>query len=697
MADTETKTAYAFGPYLLLPEIRRLGGANGQVVMLRGKGFELLWYLIRNSGRLVEKDELMEAIWPGTVVEENNLSQTVSALRHALGDDTRNPQYIATIKGRGYQFVGDARRVDTLADADQATGPGNPLAVPAVVITVALVVSAAVVWLARSGEQVLPETGITERFSDARVELLTNYAGSHSEPALSPGGQMIAYTSDAGGAPQIWIRTLTGGEPARITTGPYSAGSPTWSADDRLLYTRSGPNGLSVFSVDMLGISEPRLVVRSAKEPHHATHADAFVYTTGLRIWLARNDGRDRREISGVPVSQGFADREPALSPDGTRVAFIHADEGPLGNLWLIPSAGGDARQLTTPATGSGIASSPAWSADGRFIVYSVNAGASRSQLWRVDVDSGAAKPLTVGPGGAYQPALSSDGVRMTYTAAHPRWLLTRIDPVTREADTLFESRTRIVLPVASPDRRSIVFFTQIATGMQLFTLDGDGGNLQQRTFDDPGENALPTWDSDGDSILYYRGRSLYRLNLADGSDAQVLEDFHWSSRNWLDTFRNRMTFHKVDRTTGERHTVIRSFEASDEIELPVPVEAAQWSPDGEELLGFYRGTGDLMICRADASGCRSIKHDGAPLRGWRPMWSRDGTQIYYVRLTPDSDLWTLWRVERDGTNSAELADLPGFEADNSHIDFTEDGAVFYNHRDDRANEIWLATADERL
>jgi Tol biopolymer transport system component len=285
----------------------------------------------------------------------------------------------------------------------------------------------------------------------------------------------------------------------------------------------------------------------------------------------------------------------------------------------------------------------------------------------------------------------------MTYTAAYPRWLLTRIDPVTREAETLFESRTRIILPVASPDRRSIVFFTQIATGMQLFTLDGHGGNLQQRTFDDPGENALPTWDSDGDSILYYRGRSLYRLSLADGSDAQVLADFHWSSRNWLDTFRNRMTFHKVDRTTGERHTVIGSFEASDEIELPVPLEAAQWSPDGEELLGFYRGTGDLMICRADASGCRSIKGDGAPLRGWRAMWSRDGTQIYYVRLTPDSDVWTLWRVERDGTNSAELADLPGFEADNSHIDFTEDGAVFYNHRDDRANEIWLATVDERL
>ena len=107
MADSEMQSAYVFGPFRLHPEKRQLLGPGGKDVPLRGKAFDLLWHLIQHKGQLVTKSELMEALWPDMVVEENNLNQAISALRQSLGDDSKAPEFVATIKGRGYQFVGE--------------------------------------------------------------------------------------------------------------------------------------------------------------------------------------------------------------------------------------------------------------------------------------------------------------------------------------------------------------------------------------------------------------------------------------------------------------------------------------------------------------------------------------------------------------------------------------------------------------
>lgn len=69
--------------------------------------FDLLFVLVENSGRLVEKEEIYNRVWGDQVVEESNLTVQVSAIRKALGERTQNPRYIATVPGYGYRFVGD--------------------------------------------------------------------------------------------------------------------------------------------------------------------------------------------------------------------------------------------------------------------------------------------------------------------------------------------------------------------------------------------------------------------------------------------------------------------------------------------------------------------------------------------------------------------------------------------------------------
>lgn len=90
---------------------------DGATVPLSSKAFDLLRALVENGGRVVEKDELMKRLWPDTAVEENNLSVNMSALRKALGESAGEHRYIATIPGRGYQFVAQVRRAEEAADA----------------------------------------------------------------------------------------------------------------------------------------------------------------------------------------------------------------------------------------------------------------------------------------------------------------------------------------------------------------------------------------------------------------------------------------------------------------------------------------------------------------------------------------------------------------------------------------------------
>jgi DNA-binding winged helix-turn-helix (wHTH) protein len=108
--SNQNKHFYEFGPFRLDPVKRRLL-RDGEPVPLTPKAFDTLLALVRQSGKTIEKDELMKEVWPDAVVEENNLNQNISALRRTLGDSRDESRYIATIPGLGYRFVAEVNRV----------------------------------------------------------------------------------------------------------------------------------------------------------------------------------------------------------------------------------------------------------------------------------------------------------------------------------------------------------------------------------------------------------------------------------------------------------------------------------------------------------------------------------------------------------------------------------------------------------
>ncbi len=101
---------YEFGEFQL-DVVRRLLLRRGEPVTIAPKVYEVLLALVETAGQSRSKDELMSRVWPDTVVEESNLTVSVSALRKVLGERRGAHQFIATLPGIGYQFVAPVTQI----------------------------------------------------------------------------------------------------------------------------------------------------------------------------------------------------------------------------------------------------------------------------------------------------------------------------------------------------------------------------------------------------------------------------------------------------------------------------------------------------------------------------------------------------------------------------------------------------------
>jgi DNA-binding winged helix-turn-helix (wHTH) protein/TolB-like protein/Tfp pilus assembly protein PilF len=108
--ELKTGSFYECGPFRLEPTEHRLT-RGGSPVSLAPKAFDLLVYLVQNQGRLVTKSQIMQAVWPGSFVEEANLTVSVSVLRKVLGEKDGELRYIETVPKKGYRFIASVKEV----------------------------------------------------------------------------------------------------------------------------------------------------------------------------------------------------------------------------------------------------------------------------------------------------------------------------------------------------------------------------------------------------------------------------------------------------------------------------------------------------------------------------------------------------------------------------------------------------------
>jgi DNA-binding winged helix-turn-helix (wHTH) protein/Tol biopolymer transport system component len=230
-----------FGTVTLIPD-ERLVLKDGHPVPLTPKAFDLLVFLTANPGRLLTKDQLMQAVWPDTTVEEANLAYHVFAIRKALGESADSDQYIETVPKRGYRFAAPVKAVadgrPPQPDAEQsATFPGKRRTG----ITLR-------VWLGLAGALglvalMLPGLGPFGKGSAPTepVRFQEPVSGRLAETgmfSISPDGRRLVYAAEgADGVLRLWARTMNTLQPVPLPGTEVFAIIPpvVWSPDSRFV------------------------------------------------------------------------------------------------------------------------------------------------------------------------------------------------------------------------------------------------------------------------------------------------------------------------------------------------------------------------------------------------------------------------------------------------------------------------------
>ena len=410
---------YEFGPFLLDPAERILKRGN-EIVPLTPKAFDTLHLLVRNSGHLLEKDELLRALWPDTFVEEGSLSNNIFLLRKALGED---PAFIETVPRRGYRFVGAVVQLPHIASSHLEGKSGGRAKLgntessgvrrsPALVASIAALVSAllvggAALWWYNSSR--LPDR--------SQWVQLTNFADSVTQPALSADGRMLAFVrgySTWVGTGQIYVKMLPDGEPVQLTHDAALKTDPTFSPDgSQIAYTTLN---LKEFSWDTvvsptLGEGDPRPLLRNASGLTWIGPKDVMFseIKAGVHMGIvAAGESRLGARDVYLPADEPAMVHRSYLSPDRKWVLLVEMDKDHYFlPCRLVPMDGSSQGQHVGPLGGSCM--SAAWSRDGKWMYFTANPGGT-SHIWRQRFPDGPLEQITSGPTEEDGIAIAPDG-----------------------------------------------------------------------------------------------------------------------------------------------------------------------------------------------------------------------------------------------------------------------------------------------
>lgn len=389
---------------------KRLLLRDEKAIHLKSKTFDLLMTLIENRERILSKNDLLELVWDGQIVEENNLTVHVAALRKALGETKSYRRYIITVPGSGYRFVGklnghsengtNSNGNHLVASPQQPDEPVDTLKsarLPSIPIVIVILFFLSIVG---TGVYfgVHPRSPVpSQAFRNLTFRRLTT-DGKTTGAALSADGKLYVYSRIEGAEQSVWLGYVDGGEPILIRQA---------SAESYYGF-RFSPGGESVYFASS-GANRKRGTYRMPVFGGAAEKIKDDAYTisfdpAGTRFAFVRSDpntdendligcdpsGDNETKLAAAPDGLSFAPASVAWSPDGSRIAVAASKNGagPVYDVFIVKVADGSVIKLTNQAwTGFGAV---AWRPDGTgLVVNAADEESLRRQLWAVSYPDG--------------------------------------------------------------------------------------------------------------------------------------------------------------------------------------------------------------------------------------------------------------------------------------------------------------------
>lgn len=328
---------YRFAEFKVDPGSRELFSGDREI-HLNDRAFDILLVLIEESPRVLSKDIIVDKVWDGVAVEDNSVERAIVSIRKALGEDTRSPKFIKTVRGRGYHFVGDLTVDDSNADRSMhvislvSGTPMSPFSVGrAWVFLLALLLTAAVVAALKSDrimEYANNEVVFRDDFSGKELDQ-SKWLVSGNSVRLSDGIARITVEEVDRGGRVDSLRIVV--DPSRpFTIKSRAKISYNKSVDSNVDFI--GTLGFHFGSIDS---GNPNLMgVKYANAQGEFCYPGNIVKTEG--IYLIKNDGDVRINSHHVEGKIGpqtdaiwdsWFDQELKFSPDDGILSLKINDE----------------------------------------------------------------------------------------------------------------------------------------------------------------------------------------------------------------------------------------------------------------------------------------------------------------------------------------------------------------------------------
>ena len=571
----QAKDLYEFGPFRI-DVAERLLSREGQNVPLTPKAFDTLLVLVENRGHLLEKDELMQKLWPDTFVEEANLTNNISQLRKALGDDSSGHRYIETVPKRGYRFGASVRmcrkessdlvveqhtRASLLIEEEtDSPDPGGfdgailakePSRTPsyrvtdirtigrAIWLVGALIAVASAIWLYRSLAISKPTTPPARPFQNAKLTKLTG-TGKVTNAAISPDGKYVCYAMNESDGQSLWLRQVSTSSNIRIippVQGIYWG--LTFAPDGEYIYcvVFEGDKGdTTLYRIPVLGGIAKVLTDCPDSAISFSPDGTRFAYvyapsSTGRSLLrIADAEGSEARTIAErrQPEYFGPYPSGPAWSPDGkTILCAARSSDNNYGVHPIGVRAEGGLEAMLSAQPWTSIRRL-AWLSDGRGFIMTAQAHSSAySQVWYVGYPGGEAREITndFSEYSSLSLTANSDQLLTVQTNARFGLWVAPTNNFERQKQLATESGELSNLCWTVDNR---IVYRSIASGVpSARMIDADGGGEKQLAMEVLGEKGLSV-SRDGNRIVFASNRAgrfnIWRMDM-DGANLKQLTD----------------------------------------------------------------------------------------------------------------------------------------------------------------------------
>ena len=646
--DRSPKYIAEFGPYSL-DAANRILLRDGEIVPLKPKVFDTLLALVERPGQVLTKTELMERIWPDTVVEENNLTQNISMLRKILGKNSRGEHYIRTIPRRGYCFTSSIQEVweestnfilekssrsrivveeeqesseqqATVTDVSIRTGvlshlasKLNPLSwsiTQKVIAISALVAAVAVaVWIPIS---LTKNRADSDLLSSLSIIHIVNWKSAPGETELRNGafshdGEMIVFSSNKDEHNGIWIKQINSGEAVEVIGDEWHNESPIWSPDrQQIAFVSDRGNAPGIWSIPRLG-GTPILLRTFEKgwpELKYWSRKNARIYyeleSNFYALDLASNQIIQLTYFDWAKLSPpGFS-----IAPEEDRIAYSAGENGHQ-DIWVRAVDGGEPFQVTHDQADD---RSAVWHPDGESIIYSSNRNGTY-QICIAYLDGSPTRQITFGDTNNAVSDVSPDGDKILFIASREEADLFKVEVDSGEELTLTSDIGLELWPDVSPDGKAVAFQAASAKikmfNSSILSKPADGSGRQTQLAAD-GFDAR--WSPDGGNLGYLRfSDDLYNIWVVKATGAE----------------QNQLTRDGVmiSGVSGlpYNHRQTRDY---------------SWSPDSSKIAYCSVKSGQLnaWVMAVDMSSDNMISNNtDLNLAILCPLWSPDGNRIAYV------------------------------------------------------------------